>query len=27
LNLLNEASGLNFQLNNKKITLKTTHKK
>jgi ferric-dicitrate binding protein FerR (iron transport regulator) len=27
LNLLNEASGLDFQLNNKKITLKTTNKK
>lgn len=27
LNLLNEASGLNFQLNNNKITLKTTDKK
>ncbi|WP_433863488.1 FecR family protein [Sphingobacterium thalpophilum] len=27
LRLLNEASGLDFQLNNKKITLKTTYKK
>ncbi|WP_312788634.1 FecR domain-containing protein [Sphingobacterium sp.] len=27
LNLLNEASGLNFQLSNKRITLKTTDKK